>query len=146
MKHYGRKMSEYIKYFMFYRGFETSLYFRTEVNQFSKNIKLYNNFNGYLLLSHSRSSNWRTFDIALYTIHICIVLSSLDLVILGGKCDFKDYCRNKGFTFIKNRSAYSCPQLPVRINLKSGRLLYEFEFLKQSARFLVYSYREFQQN
>ena len=37
---------------------------------------------------------------------------------------FGDYCSNKGLTVIKNRSgAYFCPQIPERLNLKSGRLL-----------------------
>ena len=32
----------------------------------------------------------------------------------SGKWDFEDYCSNKGL--IKNRSAYFCPQPPVRLN------------------------------
>ena len=39
----------------------------------------------------------------------------------SGKWEFEDYCSNKGLTYIKNRSTYLRPQIPVR--LKSGGLL-----------------------
>ena len=44
-------------------------------------------------------------------------------VMHSRKWDFEHYCSNKGLAFLKNRSAYFCPQISVRLNKKSGRLL-----------------------
>ena len=72
----------------------------------------------------------KIFQLRISTINIFLVMLDMflrlcvDLTDLhSGKWEFEDYCSNKGLTFIKNCSAYFCPQLPVQLNYKSGRLL-----------------------
>ena len=40
------------------------------------------------------------------------------------------YCSNKGITFIKNRSAYFCPQIPYTIKLKIREIVAIVRILK----------------